>query len=136
MIFFKKCDGTGKCLKPCNCKCKSICTCIHKYHNGYCPNNCCNLIECRNYDYCLKKMPLWILMEYKGLCDTCHVQMGEHELLNKKDECPVCFEDSTLVKLSCGHLLCNECWYNITYSSINDLKKNFVPECPICRNKN
>ena len=40
------------------------------------------------------------------------------------------------IKLDCNHLLCNECWYNITLNSENDEKKDFSPECPICRNKN
>ena len=65
MYFFKKiCDGDGKCLIPCPCDCPAKCKCIHKNHYGWCPNTCCELIECRNFDDCRNKMPLWILKEF------------------------------------------------------------------------
>lgn len=41
-------------------------------------------------------------------------------------ECPVCFENKTLCKLSCTHHICNKClseWLNINNN------------CPLCRNK-
>lgn len=137
MYFFKKkCDGDGKCLIPCPCDCPSKCKCIHKNHYGWCPNTCCELIECRNFDDCRNKMPLWILKECNGLCNECFVQMGTHELTNIVQECPICFEESNMIKLSCNHLLCNKCWYDITLNSCLDITKNFIPECPLCRNKN
>ena len=52
MNFFKECSGDGSCLKPCPCKCSNECKCEHKDHNGYCPNYCCELVTCRNFDYC------------------------------------------------------------------------------------
>lgn len=136
-MIFNFCEGEGKCLIQCKCVCTSKCECVHKNHNGYCPNNCCELIPCRNNDLCNNKMPLWILYEHNGLCDTCFVQMGKHEYINESvEECPICLTESTMIKLECNHLLCNECWYNITLHSENDENKDFVPECPMCRNKN
>ena len=40
------------------------------------------------------------------------------------DECCICY-DKTLIKTSCGHFLCVECWHRM---------KN-ISECPYCRHK-
>ena len=40
-----------------------------------------------------------------------------HEFTNIVLECPICFEESNMIKLSCSHLLCNKCWYDITLNS-------------------
>jgi len=136
MNFFKYCNGEGMCLNACPCTCSNECKCEHKDHDGYCPNFCCELVHCRNYDYCGYKMPLWILKDCNGLCNTCYVQMGEHNMTNIIEECPICLEDSPIIKLSCNHELCNDCWYNITRESCLDEKKEFIPECPLCRGKN
>ena len=76
------------------------------------------------------------LKECNGLCNDCYVQMGIHEFTNTVQECPICFEESIMIKLSCSHLLCNKCWYDITLNSCLDITKDFIPECPLCRNKN
>ena len=63
-----KCLGNGKCFKKCDCKCfdgeeddpddveDRFCNCEHRDHNGYCPTNCCQLINCRNFLNCNKKV--------------------------------------------------------------------------------
>lgn len=136
MNYLKKCTGDGYCLLPYSCKYvnKNINNDNNQYYHYV--NKCCQLIECRNLDYCNNKMPLWLLKEYNGLCDTCFIQMGDHTLINKIEECPICLEDSTMVKLKCNHLICNDCWFNITLTASLDQSKDFTPECPICRNKN
>lgn len=136
MNFFKKCSGDGSCLIPCPCKCSNECKCVHKNHYGYCPNSCCELIHCRNFELCSSKMPLWILKECNGLCNTCYVQMGNHKLTNITQECAICFENAVMIELECKHQLCNDCWYNITLSACIDETKEFTPECPLCRSKN
>ena len=136
MNFFNKCSGDGSCLIPCPCKCSSECKCVHKNHYGYCPNSCCELIHCSNFDLCNSKMPFWILKECNGLCNTCYVQMGNHKLTNITQECAICFEDAVMIELECKHQLCNDCWYNITLAASIDETKQFTPECPLCRSKN
>jgi len=133
------CFGNGKCLIPCECTCFNktknkffdICICGHKNHNGYCPSDCCILIECRNHKKCETKLPQWIINCHKGLCDTCSVQMGSHTYLNSVEECNICLEWKQMIKLQCNHHICNDCWYDITLDS----NEEYVL-CPFCRSKN
>jgi len=133
------CNGNGKCLKQCKCICKKtkvntlfdFCKCDHQNHQGYCPTHCCNLIKCRNYDKCNIKLPQWIIDCHKGVCDNCFVQMGIHDYLELKEECNICFEIKNMLKLQCGHNICNDCWFDITYTS-----DDIYVLCPFCRSKN
>lgn len=139
MDFIKKeCSGNGICIKNCECHCKNECNCGHRRHEGYClSKECsCKLQDCRNIDKCQIKLPQWILDCHDGLCDKCIVQMGNHKITNINQECPICLEDERMIELQCGHYLCNECWYSITFDILSkDITEEYV-ECPICRNKN
>lgn len=141
--FFKSilkmslCSGDGLCLSQCECVCynveteeyNEICNCGHREHDGYCPTNCCNPVECRNYKYCQRIHPKWLSLCHKGLCINCAVQMGKHTYTLEEKDCCVCLESKRMLVLQCNHEVCNDCWYNIT--------KNFKkPLCPLCRHLN
>ena len=130
----------GECLIQCECECyneetdtyNEVCTCGHRYHDGYCPSNCCNPIECRNYAYCHVKQPKWVSNCHNGMCVNCAVQMGKHTYTNQLEECPVCLEHTTkMIILKCSHKVCNDCWYHITKRGVSD--EYTPPLCPLCR---
>ena len=138
------CNGDGKCLSQCMCECYNEdtgeyydeCTCKHKEHTGgYCPSNCCIAIDCRNYKYCNEKRPEWVLSINNGMCFNCAVQMGNHTLTTQIEECCICYESAIMLVLKCNHKVCNDCWYKITKSWI-DNKIDYAPLCPLCRNLN
>lgn len=132
MFGFKSKCRYIKYLSNSECEIKSLDINDNKKHN----NDNDDLIECRNFDYCKNKMKFWILKDYKGLCDECYIQMGDHYLTNNIMECPICLNDLEMVKLKCNHEICNNCWYEISLAATLDETKNFVPECPLCRGKN
>lgn len=138
------CKGDGSCLEQCNCECydivdsdsdedivisHEICTCGHREHGGYCPSNCCQPLECRNYKFCKVKNPKWLADIHNGMCMNCAVQMGRHKVSDQVDECCVCLEDKNMIILNCRHLICNECWFKITKNDEDD-------KCPLCRSPN
>jgi len=155
------CNGDGECLIQCSCVCikevcicghrdhdndecfpdycscecyKEVCICGHRDHNGYCPSNCCTLIECRNYKYCNIKLPQWVLWCSNDMCINCDIQMGPHETTNELEDCCVCLEHKIMIILKCNHRICNDCWYKISKEGFgNDERKNL---CPLCRNIN
>ena len=128
----------GECLKQCFCECyneetdqyNELCVCVHREHNGYCPSNCCMPIECRNYKYCNEKIPEWVFC-HNGMCMNCAVKMGKHTYTNEVEVCCVCLENKIMLKLKCNHVVCNDCWYNITKQDDGN-----NPLCPLCRNLN
>lgn len=126
----KNCPGDGSCLIQCCCECseteKDICG--HREHNGYCPSSCCAPQECRNFQYCGLRVPQWVLNCHNGMCMGCAIQLGPHKLTNKVEECCVCLEDTRMIKLKCGHNICNDCWCKISTNSRS--------LCPLCRNLN
>lgn len=140
------CKGNGECLTQCECECYNeeteeydeICVCGHRQHNGYCPSNCCMLVECRNYKYCNVKQPKWVSNCHNGICSWCAVQMGKHIYTNQLEDCCVCLENNIIVILKCNHKVCNDCWYKITNKGFDDEEdcKKYKPLCPLCRNLN
>ena len=125
----------GGCLIQCECECyNEVCVCGHREHNGYCPSSCCMPIECRNYKYCNKKLPKWVLFCHNGMCMNCVIQMGKHTYTIVIEDCCVCLETKNMLKLKCNHKICNDCWYTITKKLfVNDDRKQL---CPLCRNVN
>jgi hypothetical protein len=143
MLTSSKCDSDGSCIVQCLCECyneeidkyNEICVCGHREHNGFCYSLCCNPIECRNYKYCNQKLPKWILNCFSGLCSDCAINLGAHKLTNTIDNCPVCFENKSMIKLKCKHLVCNDCWYIIANKKNEDYTQALAT-CPLCRNIN
>ena len=145
------CTALGECYIKCNCKCfegeeddddeldDRICTCEHKDHYGFCPNECiknCKLQECNNFKYCNQKSPLYLHKYNYNMCIDCVVKMGPHKIMEKFQECPVCFNNKQMIELKCKHHICNDCWYKITDTGWNNSKGYFNPNCPICRYEN
>ena len=128
------CNGNGKCLTQCVCKCDKICICGHRDHNGYCPSKCCIPSNCRNYTYCNVRQPKWVSDIHNGMCMNCAAQMGPHKISDNIFECPVCLENKNIIILNCNHKICNECWYKITEKGNADY--NYKSACPLCRNLN
>ena len=71
---------------PTNCcslvECRN-CICGHREHEGYYPTNCCSLVECRNYKYCKVNGPLWFMNCHNGMCANCAIHMGPHKITNQ-----------------------------------------------------
>lgn len=136
------CSGDGNCLLQCECECydpttyiyDEICSCGHRDHNGYCPSECCNAIKCRNYKYCNKILPKWVIACHNGMCINCAIQMGKHTVSDIIQECSVCFDSKCMLILYCNHKICNDCWYKITLRWFYYGEQ--LPLCPLCRNKN
>jgi len=133
--------NNGRCIKKCDCECNHICSCDHRKHiRFYCPSNCCKLIKCVNYEYCNSKHPKYILDENDGYCVHCFYQLGPHEIIENDNniDCPVCYENNNIiVKLTCNHHICHNCWSKITAIHKNtqgEYIKN--PICPLCRSLN
>ena len=132
------CNGDGSCIVQCGCECydentdiyDEECSCGHREHDGFCYSVCCFTNKCKNYKYCNEKMPQWVLNSYNGMSANCFLQMGRHETTDIIKSCPVCFEDTKMIILKCKHLICNDCWYQISD------KIHTPPQCPLCRNKN
>ncbi len=59
-----ECEGNGECINQC----------AHKGHNGYCPSNCCQLVECANYNVCHTKHPEWLLNCHNSMCVNCAIE--------------------------------------------------------------
>ena len=136
------CNGYGECLIQCGCECYNketdvddeICVCGHREHNGYCPTNCCVLIECRNYKYCNALLPQQILFCHNGMCVNCAVQMGKHSYTKEVENCCVCLENKPMLILKCKHKVCNDCWFTISKEEFGNSEHK--PLCPLCRNLN
>lgn len=134
------CNGDGTCLKQCECydeeieEYDEVCVCGHREHNGYCPSNCCTLVECRNFKHCRTKIPQWVTFCHNGMHANCAIQMGNHKYTNEVEDCCVCLENKTMLILKCNHKICNDCWYIITKEGLgNDNRRSL---CPLCRNRN
>ena len=122
------CIGDGKCITKCYCEsCININNLNKKYY-GYIQCNCCELVECRCYDFCKKKLPKYML-NYNELCYDCESQLGNHIKTDIINMCCVCFLDTEMLQLGCNHTICNNCWYKITQNSIEK-------KCPLCRYDN
>lgn len=140
----QECPGNGECLRQCGCECSTHNErtniemvnshdekCEHYSHELYCPSECrfqCVPIECKYYELCNNKEPLWVINYNEGMCMKCVNRMGPHEITSQIKDCCVCYEKKKIIILQCKHDICDECWYIIT--------ENYPPSCPICRNEN
>jgi hypothetical protein len=115
-------------MVSCKCICSGDGQCLTKWDCHFCRLPvCCSLIECRNFKYCHLKHPRWISDLHNGLCIKCSVQMGQHIYTNKVKECCVCLKNNIMLILKCNHMVCNDCWYNITKKDL------YNPSlCPLC----
>ena len=85
--------------------------------------------NCRNYRYCGDKKE-----KENELCPSCEMQMGYTKEINEKEICYVCLENKRMIKLHCGHKICNNCWYIITKYIIISGQRKIL--CPICKKDN
>ena len=84
------------------------------------------LIACKNYRYCKRKLYKRLKQINFNLCDRCIVRFGNFKLTGEINECCVCLEEVDMIKLPCTHTICGDCWYKICFK----YAKKF---CPICR---
>lgn len=91
----------------------------------------------------IKIMELMLLMlnnrDYKGYCQWLStfkmpenttiifnpIQLLSNQASFEEDECCVCLETKKSIKLSCSHIVCSNCLFEIY--------KHLEPNCPICR---
>lgn len=158
------CTGDGQCLVQCSCECydeipnplygmcgceydcecynefdyvwREECTCGHRTHEGYCPSECCTLVECKFYAHCGARCPQWYVSANFGTCGSCAVVLGPHQTPGQVGECCVCYEEKPLLVLKCTHTLCKDCWWKIAFSRCELVEPEPGPRCPLCRNAN
>jgi hypothetical protein len=125
------CNYNGKCINFCYCFClnKNNCICRHTLHNkdsnyyyGYCPSNHCKLINCKNFNYCHLKRPMY--------CNFCAIYLNDFSNLDIITKCNNCLKSDYIVLLKCNHKICYNCVVN--YSKCNDCNNIF----PFCRVNN
>lgn len=152
------CSNCKLCIIDCNCEChcdkdsciclndiiREKCTCGHREHKGMCkpaipcqyncePKLCPN--DKNHIDNEGKFYPEWLFECHGGNCVNCAIEFGHgfvHTDIIK--ECPVCFEDKTMVVLRCKHELCWDCWSKICKNKVDDSPETRA-SCPICRRK-
>jgi hypothetical protein len=116
------------------CKGRCLISCVHKNHNGYCPNECCEPQKCL---YCTKTRPQYLLDKNNFMSSDCNHEMrpilGQHQNTNEIEECPVCLQDKNMTVLQCNHKICNGCWYTIALDKYKNAESRL---CPLCRNIN
>lgn len=137
------CIGTGSCIQQCCCICddeSEVCTCGHRDHikqvaggDIYCQIPCkhnCTLVECHNFKFCGKKLPLQVLNVYNGMCPNCAVMLGKLTFLEEKGDCPICLDNKDMIVISCGkHNVCMDCW-----KTLSETENIPIPlTCPLCR---
>ena len=140
------CDGNnGLCFTDCGCDCPNITThghlqqCSHVEHNdSFCPVSgwCCQLEQCVHNTHCGNDAPAYRL-NARNECETCDYQLGTITPPGVGGECPVCYTNTKITKLVCGHYICIDCWWVITAPN-TELAGivRWTKKCPICRNAN
>jgi len=118
----KICNGRGICIIPCYCPCfdglvydDSECKCGHGAHNGYCPSDCCEPVECHNYRLCHNSVPQHVLDMNEGVCHLCNKNFGRLNYAELSMPCSVCTNRMEMIELPCGHLTCILCWRSNSY---------------------
>jgi len=124
------CNGNGKCINYCYCKCfyynkdyqkvyHNKCVCGHGEHNihenniyGYCPSIHCKLIECKNFNYCKLKKPLYELQLNNLYCNFCAIYLNNFIKLDLIKKCTICKINENIVLLKCNHTICYNCLVN------------------------
>ena len=157
------CNGKGKCIISCYCKCfyyninyqkiyHNKCVCGHRNHKtnenyiyGYCPSNHCQLIKCTNYNYCKLKRPLYKLKLNNMYCNFCAIYLNSFIKLDLVKKCTICNINENIVLLKCNHTICYNCLVNKTkcinckntliYCKSNNLNCKYIKyKCHICKN--
>lgn len=126
---YQPCDGNGGCFIQTDCE------------GGYEQLECshgCQLLECKNYKHCNQKRPKWIWEIHNKMCVNCAVQEydGTIQFTDIKQECPVCYDEKYMMKLSCKHYICLYCLYGMFERNENIREITPIAErtkCPICR---
>jgi hypothetical protein len=84
--------------------------------------------ECHNFSYCQNKAEDWLIDQRGGTCSQCWMYFGQINNTNESKECTICNEIKNIIKLSCNHEMCFDCWKTIA----EDHTK--LPTCcPYCR---
>ena len=136
------CNGNGKCINYCYCKCfyyntdyqkiyHNKCVCGHREHNihenniyGYCPSIHCKLIECKNYKYCKLKKPLYELQLNNLYCNFCAIYLNDFMKLDLIKKCTICKINENIVLLKCNHTICYNCL--VKFSKCIYCKNNLI----------
>ena len=155
----EECNGRGSCIQQCYCSCydnsdsndstddviespPEVCVCGHSNHTKliggtseteiYCQKECshhCQLVECHNFKLCGKKRPQQVLDAHNDMCVDCAIMIGKIIFMDDKDDCPVCMENKEIIKLTCNHTICLDCW-----KQMSETPDRPIPlSCPLCR---
>ena len=99
----------------------------------------CGQFECEQYRHCGETISLLYLEIHGGMCLTCASikHGGNITFTDVKEECPVCYEEKYMLRLSCNHMICYKCL--IAMYERNECSRAFTPteertKCPLCRN--
>ena len=84
--------------------------------------------ECHNFSYCQNKAKDWLINQRGGNCSQCWMYFGKINNTNESKECTICNEIKNIVKLSCNHEMCFDCW-----KTIADDHTRLPTSCPYCR---
>lgn len=90
----------------------------------------CELLKCRCSICKKRKVYYRHLKSNKNKCIECFYSYGVINKVDELKECDICMKSkNNIVKLTCGHELCENCW--------DDIHK-FCKEktCPFCREQN
>ena len=130
------CGGDGTCLHYClDCMCSDIDDPHRDPVPGHnclittCPHSCMPH-PCNNHIICKRMIPEWVDKMNKGICFHCKWLYGKNEFIDKVDECIVCADEKSVVRIFCGHELCLECWTTIVRGAYS---LDHAVTCPMCR---
>lgn len=133
--------------KSCDKSCNGSCIKQTDDFEEYKLTGSCKLFPCKNAPHCTRKCPEWLLDCHFQMCPNCAICMGRINETEIMDDCPVCLETKLMIKLKCNHLICQNCWFNITvvpwinyYEEEHDDEENAEKtaesnKCPLCRGK-
>jgi len=88
----------------------------------------CEIKECHNFTYCQTKEKDWVIEQHGGTCSHCWMYFGQINNTNESKECTICNEIKNIIKLSCNHEMCFDCWKKIA-----DDHTKLPTSCPYCR---
>ena len=84
--------------------------------------------ECNNFSYCQTKEKDWVIEQHGGTCSDCWMYFGQINNTNESKECTICNEIKNIIKLSCNHEMCFDCW-----KTIAEDHTKLPTSCPYCR---
>ncbi len=130
-IRMATCNGNGTCFNQ---------TDLDSYEQASCSHGC-ELIECKYYKHCGKKLPKWVHTLHREMCPNCAAMVydGKTKFTEIKQDCPVCYDEKYMMKLPCNYLLCLTCLYSMYDRNENIIEIENIPvaqrtKCPLCRN--